>query len=94
VDNLTGHSHRKKITGNRIKQIFTFIGVGICLLTIILVNLTPGHFGYPDIDGCACFISYTIHPSKLACEVTRPLHCDQSWLDRLIIYISYLDFNK
>jgi hypothetical protein len=68
--------------------------MGTIVLVLALMNLTPGHFAFPDDDGCACFASYTTHPTNADCETTRAIHCDQLWLGRLLVYLSYLDFNK
>lgn len=86
-----GYSQYRHLTVTRI--IGLVVG-GALVLALALMNLTPGHFGFPDTDGCACFVSYTTQPSDVACEPTRPLYCDQLWLGRLLVYLSHLDFNK
>jgi hypothetical protein len=86
-----GHSQHRHSTVTRI--IGLAIG-GALILALALMNLTAGHFGFADTDGCACFVSYTPQPSNAACEPTRPQHCDQLWLGRLLVYLSHLDFNK
>ena len=77
-------------------------GLGIIALVVVvpfafavaLMNLTPGHFGFPDNDGCACFVAYTTHPAVAACEQTRPIDCDALWTQQLMARLSVLDFNK
>ena len=61
---------------------------------LALMNLTPGHFGFPDNDGCACFVAYTTHPSLPACEETRPIHCDGLWTQQVLAQLSRLDLTK
>jgi hypothetical protein len=70
--------------------------VVICAFVILLavMNLTPGHFGFPDDDGCACFVAYTTFPSLPACEQTRPIHCDYLWTQQLVAQLSRLDLTK
>jgi hypothetical protein len=83
--------------GYKYSTVMRIIGLvvgGAMIVTLALVNLTPGHFGFPDTDGCSCIVSYTTQPSIADCEITRPLHCDQLWLGRLLAYLSHLDFNK
>jgi hypothetical protein len=58
------------------------------------MNLTPGHIGFPDNDGCACFVAYTAHPSLPACEETRPIHCDGLWSQQLLAQLSLFDLTK
>lgn len=74
--------------------IITLVLIGSFLILLALMNLTPGHFGFPDNDGCACFVAYTTHPSLAACEETRPIHCDGLWSQQLLARLSSLDFNK
>jgi hypothetical protein len=73
-------------------RIITLIVIGSFVIPLALMNLTPGHFGFPDNDGCACFVTYTTHPSLPACERTRPIHCDGLWIQQLLAYV--FDFNK
>ncbi len=61
---------------------------------LALMNLTPGHLGFPDNDGCACFVTYTTHPSLAACEETRPIHCDYLWSQQLLAQLSRFDLTK
>lgn len=71
------------------------IVLGVCavlLLSIIVVNATPGHFGYPDTDGCACFVTYTTHPSRASCTQSRLGQCDFQ-LNNLLMFFSFVDFN-
>ena len=68
--------------------------VSAMVLLLAFLNLTPGHFGFADSDGCACLASYTTQPPQAACEPTRSLHCDQLWMSRLLVTVSYLDFNE
>jgi hypothetical protein len=68
--------------------------IGSFVIPLALMNLTPGHFGFPDNDGCACFVAYTTHPSLPTCERTRPIHCDGLWSQQVLAYLSFLDFNK
>jgi hypothetical protein len=77
-----------------VARIIGLVVGAVLVLLLALMNLTAGHFGFPDTDGCACFVSYTTQPSNAACEPTRPLHCDQLWLWRLLVYLSHLDLNK
>jgi hypothetical protein len=63
-------------------------------MALMLMNLTPGRLGFADTDGCACTASYTTAPSSASCEAGRPRHCDNLWLDRLIVGLSRLDLNK
>jgi hypothetical protein len=68
--------------------------IALVLLGILAwMNLTSGHFDFPDEDGCACFADYTTQLADPTCEVTRPIHCDDLWLSRIVYYLSYLDFN-
>ena len=72
------------------------IVLGLCavlLLMIIIVNATPGHFGYPDTDGCACFVTYTTQPSRSSCTQSRLGQCDFQ-LNDLLIFFSFVDFNR
>jgi len=72
------------------------IVLGVCavlLLLIIVVNATPGHFGYPDTDGCACFVTYTTHPSRPSCTQSRLGQCDFQ-LNHLLMFFSFVDFNR
>ena len=71
-----------------------FMVGGVLVVALILMNLTPGHFGFADTDGCACTASYTTVPSSTSCEASRPQHCDILWLDRLIAGLARLDLNK
>jgi hypothetical protein len=75
-------------------RIIALVLIASCVIPLALMNLTPGHFGFPDDDGCACFVAYTTHPSLAACEQTRPVHCDGLWSQQLLVYLSFLDFNK
>jgi len=75
-------------------RIITLVVIGSFVIPLALMNLTRGHFGFPDNDGCACFVAYTSHPSLPACERTRPIHCDGLWSHQLLAYLSHLDFNK
>jgi hypothetical protein len=74
-------------------QILALVLLGIVVLMLAWMNNTLGHFGFPDEDGCACYVSYTTQLADPACEVTRPIHCEQLLLSRMISYLSYLDFN-
>jgi hypothetical protein len=65
----------------------------VLLLAIIVVNATPGHFDYPDTDGCACFVTYTTHPSRASCAQLRPGQCHFQ-LNDLLIFFSFVDFNR
>ena len=72
------------------------IVLGVCavlLLAIIVVNATPGHFDYPDTDGCACFVTYTTHPSRPSCTQLRSQQCDFP-LNGLLMFFSFVDFNR
>ena len=68
--------------------------IGSFVIPLAVMNLTPGHLGFPDNDGCACFVAYTTHPSLPACERTRPIHCDGLWIQQLLASLSHLDSNK
>jgi hypothetical protein len=74
--------------------IIALVVIGSFVVPLAFMNLTPGHFGFPDTDGCACFVAYTKHPSLPACEGTRPIHCDGLWTQQLLACLSFLDFNK
>jgi hypothetical protein len=67
--------------------------LGLLLIPVIMMNATPGHFGYLDTDGCACFVTYTMHQPLAICEKLRPQQCDFRF-DQLLVFLSYLDFNK
>ena len=72
------------------------IVLGVCavlLLVIIILNATPGHFDYPDTDGCACFVTYTTHPSRSSCSQLRQQQCDFQ-LNHLLRFFSFVDFNR
>ena len=70
------------------------LGVGvILLLSIIAVNATPGHFDYPDTDGCTCFVTYTTQPSLSSCTQSRLGQCDFQ-LNHLLMFFSFVDFNR
>src|SRR5687768_13249360 len=72
------------------------IVLGVCavlLLLIILVNATPGHFDYPDTDGCACFVTYTSQTSRSSCNQSRPGQCDFQF-NQLLMLFSFVDFNR
>ena len=72
------------------------IVLGVCavlLLAIIVVNATPGHFDYPDTDGCACFVTYTTYPSRSSCAQLRLGQCDFQ-LNHLLMFFSFVDFNR
>ena len=75
-------------------RIITLVLIGLFVIPVAVMNLTPGHLGFPDDDGCACFVAYTTHPSLAACEETRPIHCDGLWTQQALAYLSFLDFNK
>ena len=75
-------------------RIIALVVIGSFLITVAIMNLTPGHLGFADTDGCACLVTYTTHPSLAACERTRPVHCDGLWIDQLLVYLSHLDLNK
>ena len=77
-----------------VARIMGLVVGGALVLALVLMNLTPGHFGFADTDGCACVASYTTQPSSAACEATRPRHCDQLWLSSLMVYLSYLDLRR
>jgi hypothetical protein len=64
----------------------------LLLIPVILMNATPGHFGYPDIDGCACFVTYTSDRSLASCDATRQRNCDFRF-DQLLLVLAPLDFN-
>jgi|DewCreStandDraft_4_1066084.scaffolds.fasta_scaffold00003_120 hypothetical protein len=80
--------------GAKVARLFILGVVGAVVLLLAFMNLTPGHFDFADMDGCACLASYTTYPSQASCEPTRSLHCDQLWVSRLLVYVAYLDFNK
>ena len=65
----------------------------LLLVPIIIMNATNGHFGYPDTDGCACYVTYTTQESNSSCSKSRDQQCD-FWLDRLLLPLSAVDFNK
>lgn len=72
------------------------IVIGLCvvlLLSIVVVNATPGHFDYPDTDGCACFVTYTTDYSQASCTHSRRGQCDFQ-LNDLLIFFSFVDFNR
>ena len=72
------------------------IVLGVCavlLLSIIVVNATPGHFDFPDTDGCACFVTYTTHLSRPSCTQSRLGQCDFQ-LNHLLMFFSFVDFNR
>ncbi|MGB9299741.1 MAG: hypothetical protein WCD51_04010 [Anaerolineae bacterium] len=77
-----------------ILPIIALVVIVLFVIPVAVMNLTPGHVGFPDDDGCACFVTYTTHPSLPACEETRPVHCDGLWTQQLLAYLSHLDFNK
>jgi hypothetical protein len=78
----------------RALRIIALLVIGLLIVPVVLMNLTPGHFGFPDDDGCACFVAYTTHPSQPACEQTRARMCDALWSQEVLAYLSRLDFNK
>jgi hypothetical protein len=72
------------------------IVLGLCavlLLSIIVLNATPGHFDYSDTDGCACLVTYTTHPSRPSCTQSRLGQCDFQ-PNHLLMFISFVDFNR
>jgi hypothetical protein len=72
------------------------IVLGVCavlFLLIIVVNATPGHFDYPDTDGCACFVTYTTKPSRPNCAQSRLGQCDFQ-LKNPLMFFSFVDFNR
>lgn len=75
-------------------RIIALVAIGSFFVTVAIMNLTPGHFGFPDTDGCSCFVTYTTDPSLTACDRTRPIHCDGLWIQQLLLYLSHLDLNK
>jgi hypothetical protein len=75
-------------------RIVALVLIGGLFVTVAAMNLTPGHFGFPDSDGCACFVAYTTHPSLPECEGTRPIFCDGLWIQQPLLYLSHLDLNK
>jgi len=88
-----------KQTGARNKRcaalrVTALVLIALSVLPLALMNLTPGHLGFPDDDGCACFVTYTTHPSLAACEETRPIHCDGLWTQQVLARLSLLDLNK
>ena len=88
---------KQAITRNKRRAAFPIIAlvlIGSLLIPLALMNLTPGHLGFADTDGCTCVVTYTMHPSLPACEQTRPIHCDGLWSQQLLAYLSHLDLNK
>ena len=75
-------------------RIIALVVIASFFFAVAFMNVTPGHLGFPDSDGCACFVAYTTHPSLPACERTRAIHCDGLWSQQLLAYLSHLDFNK
>jgi len=75
-------------------RIIALVVVGALVIPLALMNLTPGHFGFPDNDPCTCLVAYTTHPSLPACEETRAIQCDGLWTQQLLASLSHLDFNK
>jgi hypothetical protein len=66
----------------------------LLLIPVILMNATPGHFGYRDIDRvCTCYVTYTTDPSLASCDTTRQRNCDFRF-DQLLLVLSPLDFNR
>lgn len=74
--------------------IIALVLIGSFVIPLALMNLTPGHLGFPDNDGCACFVAYTTFPSLPACERTRPIHCDGLWTQQVLAHLSRLDLTK
>jgi len=84
-------------TSNKLRaawRIIALVVIGLLVVPLVLMNLTPGHLGFPDNDGCACFVAYTTHPSLAACEETRPIHCDGLWSQQLLAQLSRFDLTK
>jgi hypothetical protein len=88
----TGSFDKRRSMHYSASRLIALVAVGLLLITIAVMNSTSGRFAYPDTDGCACFVSYTAHHSLAACEQTRSMHCDGTKIDRLLVYLSYLDF--
>lgn len=86
-------SHRRNARSVMLKIVAVVASVALAV-TLVTMNATPGHFGYPDTDGCACFVAYTTHPSLATCDQSRPRNCDGVDFDGLLVSLSYLDFNK
>jgi hypothetical protein len=62
---------RLRTTRNKRHAALAVIGLGVIeasVFTLAVMNLTPGHLGFPDDDGCACFVAYTTFPSLPAYE--------------------------
>ncbi len=75
-------------------RIVALVLIGSLVIPLVLMNLTPGHLGFADTDGCTCVVTYTTHPSLPACERSRPIHCDGLWTQQALAHLSVLDFNK
>ncbi|NIQ78467.1 MAG: hypothetical protein GTN93_10315 [Anaerolineae bacterium] len=74
--------------------IIALVLIGSFVIPLVVMNLTPGHVGFPDNVGCACFVAYTTSPSLPACEGTRPLHCDGLWIQQLLAHLSRFDLTQ
>ena len=61
---------------------------------LALINLTPGHLGFPGCDGYGCYIAHASHASLPACEQVHPLYRDGLSTQRLLASLSHLDFNQ
>jgi hypothetical protein len=66
-------------------------GAGLLLVISAVMNLTPGHFGYADRDGCTCIMAYTVYPSVAACDRMRTQQCDGSLMAPVLLYLARLD---
>lgn len=75
-------------------RIIALLAIGSFFVTFAIMNLTPGHFGFPDADGCSCLVAYTTAPSLTACDRTRPIQCDGLWIQQLFLYLSHFDLNQ
>jgi hypothetical protein len=75
-------------------RITALVAIGLLVIPLLVMNLTPGHLGFPDDDGCVCFVAYTTHASLPACDLTRPTHCDGLWTQQVLGYLSRFDLTK
>ena len=68
--------------------------LGLVLLAVVAMNVTPGHFGYADDDGCSCVMSYTYQEARPPCEQSRLSQCDHIGVEYLLVLLARLDFNR
>ncbi len=91
------HENKKFIAAQRTSytplKLLALVLVSALLTLVVAINSTPGQFGYADIDGCACSVTYTTQASQGVCEAARSRQCDGPRMDRLLLLLSYLDLH-